>query len=127
MQITTENMGANQAAQRTDEQKQHIEMWCQALESGRYKQGRMHLRHAGRFCCMGVGCDVSNLSTWSGTSYDGTTLHLPDSVMKFYGMTFMNPVVIVGDEGPDAAVGFLNDTGYTFPEIAAAIRRTYLK
>lgn len=32
--------------------------WIAALRSGNYKQGRGRLKHAGRYCCLGVLGDV---------------------------------------------------------------------
>lgn len=33
--------------------------WIEALRSGKYKQGRSRLKHAGRHCCLGVLCEVA--------------------------------------------------------------------
>jgi len=33
--------------------------WVEALRSGKYKQGRKTLKHAGRYCCLGVLCEVA--------------------------------------------------------------------
>jgi len=41
------------------------ERWFQALESGKYKQGRGKLRQEGsEFCCLGVLCDIYDSSGW---------------------------------------------------------------
>jgi hypothetical protein len=37
--------------------------WVEALRSGRYEQGRMMLLHEGRYCCLGVLCDLQGLPT----------------------------------------------------------------
>lgn len=39
--------------------KKNIQKWVEALESGKYKQGRKCLQtDTGRYCCLGVGCVV---------------------------------------------------------------------
>jgi hypothetical protein len=36
-------------------------VWLSALRSGLYKQGRKRLKHAGRYCCLGVACQISSI------------------------------------------------------------------
>jgi hypothetical protein len=38
-----------------------LERWISALRSDTYKQGRYHLKHKGRHCCLGVLCEVLEL------------------------------------------------------------------
>ena len=40
----------------TEEQKQRIEAWCEALESGKYQQTKRRLKNpeTGAMCCLGV-------------------------------------------------------------------------
>lgn len=33
-------------------------IWVKALKSGKYKQGKGKLSHAGRYCCLGVLCSI---------------------------------------------------------------------
>jgi len=59
--------------------------WIEALRSGKYKQGRFKLRTRDDcYCCLGVLCDVSNISEWevngSSYSYDGALSFLPPSL-----------------------------------------------
>lgn len=35
-------------------------VWLSALRSGLYKQGRKRLKHSGRYCCLGVACQISS-------------------------------------------------------------------
>lgn len=51
----------------TKEQKQHLELWADALESGEYTQARCAL-NAGdnKMCCLGVACDVFRKQTGRG-------------------------------------------------------------
>lgn len=32
--------------------------WCEALRSGKYKQGREYLGRNGRYCCLGVAREI---------------------------------------------------------------------
>lgn len=36
--------------------------WVAALRSGEYKQGRNRLKWAGRYCCLGVLCEVAGIT-----------------------------------------------------------------
>lgn len=57
--------------------------WLAALRSGKYAQGRMRLKSATGYCCLGVLCDLINPKGWTraedgewqweydGSSYDG--------------------------------------------------------
>lgn len=40
--------------------------WVRALRSGEFKQGRGQLRHAGRYCCLGVLCQLRPDIKWRG-------------------------------------------------------------
>lgn len=32
--------------------------WLEALKSGKYVQGKAQLKHKGKYCCLGVICDI---------------------------------------------------------------------
>lgn len=41
------------------------QQWLEALRGQKYKQGQGHLQNRyGRFCCLGVLCDVVNPEAW---------------------------------------------------------------
>jgi hypothetical protein len=116
--------------QLTQEHKDRIELWCLALESGKYPQAKRKLRRGDGFCCLGVACDISGLGAWDGVRYCvgnvGSDLSLPDPVAGFYGIHDSSPGLL-NEDGIKVEAATLNDyQGYTFPQIAAAIRRTYL-
>ena len=49
-----------------------IKQWIEALRSGEYRQARGTLRtQDGRFCCLGVACEISGIDKWefNGNSY----------------------------------------------------------
>lgn len=109
---------------------ERIEVWCEALESGDYKQGRGVLRKGGRFCCLGVACDIHRQCVpgceWVGEKYvalDETSLVLlSNSVRDWYGLEENDPKL----KGTRIA-SVLNDTGTSFGEIARLIRKKYLE
>lgn len=38
--------------------KKNIQKWCEALDSGKYKQSKGQLQHNNRYCCLGVACKI---------------------------------------------------------------------
>lgn len=104
--------------------------WIEALKSGKYKQGREHLRAGDDFCCLGVLCDIyKNQSTekvewespdrgnvYSILNHSGV---LPKPVQEWAELDSENP--ITGDAGHSLA--HLNDTGKSFLEIADLIEK----
>lgn len=60
--------------------KEIKERWIEALESGKYPQGRGALRRtrpnasADEFCCLGVLCDIMEPEMWTGDG-DGYWQH----------------------------------------------------
>lgn len=39
--------------------KENVTKWVSALISGKYPQGRFYLEDSGKFCCLGVACNIS--------------------------------------------------------------------
>lgn len=78
-----------------------IELWIQALRSGKYQQTDSQLRRGNGFCCLGVLCDVVNPNAWTetdsaadGTYYwgekfafagKGEEYELPDEIIQLLG------------------------------------------
>ncbi len=117
------------------------EIWCDALTSGSYQQGKGALRKDDNFCCLGVLCDLYirdiGKGHWStyGTFYDNTTefddyrqsaTELTTKVMEWAGLIGCDPHVIYNtdEDGREVyeTLAHLNDTGKTFQEIAQIIR-----
>jgi hypothetical protein len=98
--------------------------WADALESGKYKQGHNWLRHKGHFCCLGVLCDLSNLSEFkNGCSYNG------DPYLGSHTLVPIEVGVWAGLRSPDGrllkfstTLTKLNDSGVPFDSIAKIIR-----
>lgn len=67
--------------------------WLEALKSGKYVQGRGKLRHDGKYCCLGVLCDVVDPSRWSTPpswfpiyEFDGCSGQIPDDMGEWLGI-----------------------------------------
>ena len=74
--------------------------WADALESGRYRQGRGLLRSVkGEYCCLGVLCELAveagvippgiedpSTDTQNVTYFSGTAIDLPPEVLEWAGL-----------------------------------------
>lgn len=65
--------------------KDLIRRWVAALRSGEYQQGRHILHGTGRFCCLGVLCDIYGL----GETTEQRIRQVTSSVCRVYN----NPVL----------------------------------
>lgn len=98
--------------------------WLEALRSGKYEQGKKHLRSNGtdQFCCLGVLCDLHQKETgeldWREPNQffpyivygnDGSTAYPPDVVDIWSEFYFASGMTIVSG---------MNDSGKSFSEIA---------
>lgn len=105
--------------------------WVAALRSGEYKQGKEFLRYGGRFCCLGVLCDLHSLDTgtqWGSkgyaASYCGHAMGFPNEVADWAGMSDSygaGPYLQINGNPWQAA--HHNDYGRSFAEIADAIEK----
>ena len=108
--------------------------WTEALRSGEYEQETSQLCFDGRYCCLGVLCelaikaglDIAKEISGSEVYYDGESAILPDAVKEWAGLEFGNPRVSLPELGV-LSLAELND-GRTpderqrsFPEIADLI------
>ena len=90
--------------------------WLKALRGGKYEQGYGVLCQRGRYCCLGVLCEVAGVlrSDVGDTAY-------------FYGQCVMPSDRVLADLGLSAGVADqlarYNDRGYSFAWIAANIER----
>ena len=104
--------------------------WVTALRSGKYEQGRDHLKAGDAFCCLGVLCDL--YAQEHGVEFDSNLYHegseeLPASnVVDWAGLAFNDPKLHI--DGDKTWVSVHNDGGdngrvrpKTFPQIADAI------
>jgi len=93
--------------------------WVEALRSGEYKQGSNRLLTAdGRYCCMGVLCNLIDPEGWTET-----LSHKTESGISYsQGMGFES-VLKISDipAGVTMTLANMNDKGKSFPEIASYI------
>lgn len=103
--------------------RERIRKWCQALESGKYRQARETLREPGNkrysYCCIGVleriesdkpfhsECEFNDDSDRPGNGYERC-------------------VELLG-EGAQSRLISMNDGGVSFMEIADFIREDHLR
>lgn len=107
----------------------NIRLWAEALESGEYQQVKGSLQFAGRYCCLGVACEVAikhgvpvkrGNSIMAGVaSYDNATGALPVSVQEWLGVP-ANPFL-----KDDVATNWNDSRGASFGVIAEAIREEF--
>jgi len=106
-------------------------LWVAALESDEFPQGTGALNSKGKFCCLGVGCEVA---LRDGVVINKTESLLMDRTFLYCGSSGMAPVQFVRwvtgnpKAGQSLRIGNrspiqMNDTlSMSFKEIAAAIR-----
>lgn len=106
-------------------------LWIEALTSGEYSQATGALRRDGKFCCLGVLCDLHRKDVggeWDvdysdGFFYDQNDSILPESVMAWADLPFRNPTIVPDDRFSEIGLADLNDKGTPFPEIAELIEQ----
>ncbi len=110
--------------------KEHIQLWVDALRSGEYQQARSALKTDEGYCCLGVACEVyqkevGDLEVVEGYPahlYDNRSGVLPEKVVTWLNVAGDNPTL--GRENATA----LNDfRRWDFNKIADAIEQTYLR
>ena len=122
--------------------KSNRKKWIDALRSGNYQQttdGYLHLD--GKYCCLGVLCDVYEKETGRkveatislptgpetfGFKYDFETLETFPQVMEWVGLRNrigLYDEVDEVDENGQCSLSHKNDYGFSFEEIAEIIER----
>lgn len=116
-----------------------MRLWIDALRSGEYEQGSGALQtRDGKFCCLGVLCDVYRKETGDGAwvndvdskpfktdngMYGGA--YPPVRVYVWLGVEYIDLGTVEGIYGPVMPV-VANDTlRWTFDQIADALERRY--
>lgn len=118
--------------------KVNMALWADGLDSGRFKQGTGNLicivNGHKRHCCLGVACEVAMehgvelamVTTGGGVvEIGGEDGYLPPAVRDWLGLpsNCFDPMLADGV----TAVGANDNRGWTFPQIAAALRKRYLE
>ena len=98
------------------------QLWIDALRSGDYEQGTQQLRFAGRFCVLGVLCNLHAqahprfaATQHEPSRYDGHATRAPERVLKWAGLT----------RSQARTLTTLNDAGRTFAELANLIENRF--
>ena len=108
-----------------------MEVWVNALRSGKYQQGKKRLKTDDQFCCLGVLCDISGLSEWKKRpddkeEYLGAYALLNKPIMDWSGMQNDSGYVSHGINY-DFQLTNLNDKGSSFAELADIIEKNWEK
>lgn len=90
--------------------------FVEALRSEKYQQGSGYLLKDGRYCCLGVACEVFYPA---GKFIDNNEYQIEGNVFGAYGWGhFRTPNLLDLDSGITKMLAQLNDDGKTFAEIA---------
>jgi hypothetical protein len=122
--------------------------WVAALRSGDYRQGQKALSVNGKYCCLGVLCDLAEKAgvvssevtrtemisfgdeevdvTFYGA--EGSSSFLPEEVVEWAGTddgmpSIVKPHPYYDDSTLSSALHILNDDGKSFAEIADMIEQ----
>lgn len=112
--------------------KKIMQEWVAALRSGTYEQGKGALEKDGKYCCLGVLCDIAAQKgvcltrteeyLSSQVSYDSSFGVLPNSVKEWSGIKDE-----MGRIKNMRSLVNLNDNGKSFEQIANIIEDNYKK
>ncbi len=83
--------------------KAQRDAWVEALRSGKYKQGRDHLRTGDAYCCLGVLCDLLAPDLWTELGNTGLFYHdrqseLPRGEPGGLKKAFQNQIAKLNDD-----------------------------
>lgn len=107
-----------------------LQEWVEALESDKYQQGVGYLCSEGKYCCLGVACEVAKLPF---TISEDLKYYFEDCKT----ITNENPLhSLLKDKGEiptlfyrgqdHSCLATLNDRGIPFKDIAIIVRKYYL-
>jgi hypothetical protein len=112
-----------------EETAAHRAEWVDALRSEEYGQTKGQLRNAGRFCCLGVACEVAAKHGVTCRLEEGyasqddfpATLDLPYTVRDWLGLDSTVGRLVNEDAGEYALDGLNDNAEWTFEQIADLI------
>lgn len=101
--------------------------WIEALRSGEYEQGHGNLKNDGKFCCLGVLCELAvqdgviERKDYEGepSIYAEMDAVLPTRVRRWAGLFDSNPDVLW--DGRIDTIAHVNDCEVSFETIATII------
>lgn len=100
--------------------KDNVRKWVAALRSGKYEQTTSFLYDNGRYCCLGVLCEIAGIQH-EGRFFDGEDNFLPARAKDWIGVFDSDPLI-----GPNEASALNDEHGKTFSEIADLIEYYWL-
>ena len=115
--------------------REWADKWIAALESGKYPKGSGYLKRDGKYCCLGVLCELAGAEERPG-DLDGIVafgpdssddVYLPEAVMVGVGMRTNQGVCPVNDptelNAKRLRLTNLNDRSPTWEPVIEAIRK----
>ena len=103
--------------------RKSVQLWLEALRSGKYKQGKLYLKKDNKYCCLGVACDLYNKThkvkvDFVNYTSDNQQINtgLPPVVMKWLGLNHSE-----GRLSNNYYLSTKNDNGVSFNKIADLI------
>lgn len=102
--------------------------WVEALESGKYKQGTLWLKADGKYCCLGVLCELAGLAYNEHTlaftdGEEPQTDVLPQSLVDRIGLRDKSGGFRTSQwDESSSLIGLNDDDRFTFKQIAEFIR-----
>lgn len=117
--------------QLTPEQVERNRKWAEALESGRFKQGRRRLLKGDCFCCLGVAEIVR--AEIEGRGVESVKCEIynrrtpADETVAFYGWGNFDPILRRPRGTLTSACRANDEIAMKFPGIATCVRRTYVE
>lgn len=101
--------------------------WVKVLRSGEYPQGTCYLNRDGKFCCLGVACELYQKETGALTvrennsivTYQGLDGALPNLVKDWLGLSSVTGSFY--ELNITESLAGKNDSGFSFNEIADII------
>ncbi len=108
-----------------NENRTQIKKWVEVLKSGKYEQGKGTLEANGKFCCLGVACD---LFIPKDKQMRGKKGHLVGMLPhdQDYAPDWLHSVNADIRVGYGTSLSTMNDRGESFIEIANIIEDMYL-
>jgi len=100
--------------------------WLEALRSGKYKQGKVHLRDRNsNYCCLGVLCDLISPEDWVENPAHSSAFAIPETKGSRWLRTCFPPNRVLNVAAVTITQGdmlaCMNDGGSSFEEIAKYI------
>lgn len=115
--------------------KEVADKWVAELRSGKYEQGKGYLNKDGKFCCLGVLCDLAakegevskidaDIPSGKYIQYDKSLKFAPISVRTWSGLRTSGGAFRYSDKNFEL-YSLNDDDGLSFEEIANVIEKNW--